>query len=137
MVLVNGASGRSKAWLGFPGDSVVKKNLRANTGDMGSIPDLGRSPGERNGNTSIFAWEIPYPHRGLQPMEMQRVGHSLATINIDKAWLRKKGNLKENTGHRKKLQAEEKVSRELQTDDTMESRHLMEKSAEGHRSVWV
>ena len=27
--------------LGFPGDSVVK-NLPANAGDMGSIPDLGR-----------------------------------------------------------------------------------------------
>ena len=35
--------------MGFPGGSVVK-NLPANTGDMGLIPDLGRSPGERNGN---------------------------------------------------------------------------------------
>ena len=26
------------------------KNLPANTGDMGSIPGLGRSPGEENGN---------------------------------------------------------------------------------------
>ena len=26
------------------------KNLPANTGDMGSIPGLGRSPGEGNGN---------------------------------------------------------------------------------------
>ena len=29
-------------FLGFPGGSVVK-NLPANAGDMGSIPDLGRS----------------------------------------------------------------------------------------------
>ena len=36
-------------WKGFPGGSVVK-NLPANAGDMGSIPGLGRSPGERNGN---------------------------------------------------------------------------------------
>ena len=38
--------------MGFPGDSVVK-NLPANagaTGDMGSIPGSGRSPGEGNGN---------------------------------------------------------------------------------------
>ena len=34
---------------GFPGGSVVK-NLPANAGDVGSIPGLGRSPGERNGN---------------------------------------------------------------------------------------
>ena len=33
----------------FPGGSVVK-NLCANAGDVGSIPDLGRSPGEGNGN---------------------------------------------------------------------------------------
>ena len=34
---------------GFPGGSVVK-NPPANTGDTGSIPGLGRSPGEGNGN---------------------------------------------------------------------------------------
>ena len=45
---------------GFPGDAMVK-NLPANagdTGDGGSIPELGRSPGVRNGNpSSILAWE--------------------------------------------------------------------------------
>ena len=35
--------------MGFPGDSVVK-NPSANAGDAGSIPELGRSPGEGNGN---------------------------------------------------------------------------------------
>ena len=38
--------------VGLPGGSVVK-NLPANaddTGDTGSIPESGRSPGERNGN---------------------------------------------------------------------------------------
>ena len=34
--------------LGFPGGSVVK-NLPANAGDVDSIPELGRAPGERNG----------------------------------------------------------------------------------------
>ena len=33
----------------FPGCSVVK-NLPANTGDTGSIPGQGRSPGEGSGN---------------------------------------------------------------------------------------
>ena len=35
--------------LGFAGGSVVK-NLPANAEDVGSIPGLGRSPGEGNGN---------------------------------------------------------------------------------------
>jgi len=38
--------------MGFPGDSVVK-SLPANAGDAGdvsSVPGLGRSPGEGNGN---------------------------------------------------------------------------------------
>ena len=34
---------------GFPGGSVVK-NLPANAGDVGSIPGLGRSATEENGN---------------------------------------------------------------------------------------
>ena len=46
--------------LGFLGDSVVK-NLPANAEDMGSIPESGRSLGERNGNpSSILPWEIPW-----------------------------------------------------------------------------
>jgi len=36
-------------YVGFPGGSVVK-NPPANPGDVGSIPVLGRSPGEENGN---------------------------------------------------------------------------------------
>ena len=35
---------------GFPSGSVVK-NLPADAGDAGSVPGLGRSPGEVNGNT--------------------------------------------------------------------------------------
>ena len=35
--------------LGFPGGSVVK-NSPASAGDVSSIPGLGRSPGEGNGN---------------------------------------------------------------------------------------
>ena len=35
--------------MGLPSGSVVK-NSSANAGDMGSIPELGRSPGEGNGN---------------------------------------------------------------------------------------
>ena len=42
----------NSAWsigLGFPGGSEVKASA-SNTGDPGSIPGLGRSPGEGNGN---------------------------------------------------------------------------------------
>ena len=37
------------AYLGFPGGSEVKASA-CNAGDLGSIPGLGRSPGEGNGN---------------------------------------------------------------------------------------
>ena len=50
----------SELGWGFPGDSVVK-NPPANPGDVDSIPELGRSPGEGNGNySSILAWKIPW-----------------------------------------------------------------------------
>ena len=35
--------------MGFPGGSAVE-NLPTNVGDVGSIPELRRSPGEGNGN---------------------------------------------------------------------------------------
>ena len=38
------------ASLDFPGASIGKEYVH-NTGDMGSIPGLGRSPGGGNGNT--------------------------------------------------------------------------------------
>ena len=37
------------------------KNLPANAGDVVSVPELGRSPEEGNGNLLQFlAWEIPW-----------------------------------------------------------------------------
>ena len=45
--------------MGFPGCTVVK-NLPANAGDVGSIPGLGRSPGEENSNPLQYSClEIP------------------------------------------------------------------------------
>ena len=38
---------------GFPGDSVVK-NLPANERDMDLISELGRFPGEKNGNPLVY-----------------------------------------------------------------------------------
>ena len=69
--------------MGFPGGLVVK-NPPANAGDSGLIPELGRSPGEGNGNPSnILDWEIPWteePGR-LQSMVLQRVGRDWAHMH--------------------------------------------------------
>ena len=52
---------------GFPGGSEDKAS-DCNAGDLGSIPGLGRSPGEGNGN--------PLQYSGLEnSMESQRVRH--------------------------------------------------------------
>ena len=60
--------------LGFPGGSVVK-NLRANVGDAGSVPRLGRSPGGGNGNPLLYSClEISMDREepgGLQSMRLQ------------------------------------------------------------------
>ena len=63
--------------MGFPGDSVVK-DPPANARDTGSIPGLGRSPGEGNGNPiRVLAWEIPWTEEPgeLQSMGSQRIGN--------------------------------------------------------------
>ena len=41
--------------MSFPGDSAVK-NLPTNAGDIGSIPGLGRSLGEGNGNPLQYSF---------------------------------------------------------------------------------
>ena len=61
----------------FPGGSDGKASAY-NAGDLGSIPRLGRSPGEGNGNLlQYLAWKIPGKEEsgGLQSMGLQRVGH--------------------------------------------------------------
>ena len=54
------------------------KNTPADAGNTGLIPELGRSPGEGDGNPlQYLAWEIPWTEKpgGLQSMGSQRVGH--------------------------------------------------------------
>ena len=56
------------------------KNLPANAGDVGSIPRLGRSPGERNGNPLQYSC-LENQDRGawqLQSMELQKSGTQLS-----------------------------------------------------------
>ena len=52
--------GLSFQW-GFPNVSAGKESAcnAGDTGDVGSIPESGRSPGEGNGNFNILAWKIP------------------------------------------------------------------------------
>ena len=54
--------------MGFPGGSDGKESA-CNVGDLGSIPGLGRFPGEGNDyHSSILAWRIPWTEEpgGLQ-----------------------------------------------------------------------
>ena len=67
----------NEAWS-FLSGSVVR-NLPANAGDTrdaGSVPGLGRSPGEGNATHSmILAWKIPWTEEpgGLQSARSQRI----------------------------------------------------------------
>ena len=62
--------------LSFPGVSDSKESA-CSAGDLASIPGLGRSPGEGNGNPLQYSClEIPWTEEpgGLQSMVLQRVG---------------------------------------------------------------
>ena len=59
-------------FLGYLGGLVVK-NLPTNAGDIGSIPGLGRFPGEGNGNhSSILAWRILWTEEPSWPQSMSQ-----------------------------------------------------------------
>ena len=63
--------------MGFPGGSEVKASA-FNEGDLGSIPRLGRSPGEGKANPLQYSClENPMDEEpgGLQSMGSQRVGN--------------------------------------------------------------
>ena len=57
----------------YNGGSAGKEST-CNVGDLGSIPGLGRAPGEgkKATHSSILAWKIPWT---VWSMESQRVGH--------------------------------------------------------------
>ena len=61
--------------MGFPG-GLDSKESACNVGDLGSIPGLGRSPGEGKATySSNLAWEIPWTEGpgGLQSMGSQEL----------------------------------------------------------------
>ena len=67
--------------MGFPGDSDGKESV-CNTGDLGLITGLGRSPEKGMAtHSSILAWRIPWTEEpgGLRSTGLQRVGHDCVT----------------------------------------------------------
>ena len=70
-------------FLNFPGVSDSKESS-LNVGDLSSIPELGRPPGEGTAtHSSILAWRIPWTDKPgrLQSMESQRVWHGLSDFH--------------------------------------------------------
>ena len=71
------------SYMGFLGGSVVK-NPPAHAGDVGSIPRLGRSPGEGNGNPLQYSclenpgkmmMNVLRSLAGYSPWRLQKFGH--------------------------------------------------------------
>ena len=68
---------------GYPGSSAGKESTWT-AGDLGSIPALGRSPGEGNGNPLQYSGlENPHGQRSLAGYSPQghRAGHDWVTIS--------------------------------------------------------
>ena len=92
--IARAVSGSSRSWMrhpwyfvnSFSGGSVVK-NPPANAGEAGSIPASGSFPEEGNGiplQYSCLGNPWTKDPGGLQFMELQRVGHNLATLQQQK-----------------------------------------------------
>ena len=64
--------------MGVPGGSVVK-NLPAKAGDVGLIPDIGRSSGEGNGSPQQYSCLGNPMDRGT----WQAIGHGVARPGYD------------------------------------------------------
>ena len=63
--------------MGFPGGSDGIESA-CNVGGLGSVPGLGRSPGEGHGNpSSILAWRIP-----MEPGAWRAAVHGVAKSQI-------------------------------------------------------
>ena len=74
---------------GFPGGIQVAKNPPANAGDVGSIPGLGRSPGEGHSNQLQYSWwenSMDRETGRLQSMGLQRVRHGWAHTHSKVEW---------------------------------------------------
>ena len=67
----------------------VVKNLSTKVGDVGSVPDLGISPGEGNGNPLLLSClgnSMDREPGRLQSMGSQRVKHNLMAEEQQGGW---------------------------------------------------
>ena len=64
--------------MGFPGSSVSKESA-CNAGDMGSIPGLGRSPGEGHGKPTLIF--LPGEFHGQRSLVGSPRGHKESDRN--------------------------------------------------------
>ena len=65
----------SLAFLGFPGGSAGKESA-CNVGDLGSVPGLGRSPGEENGNSLQYSCIENSVHSGAWQASVHAISKS-------------------------------------------------------------
>ena len=80
MLMKTKSLSNSEYWASLVAQTV--KNSASNTGDLGSVPGLGRSLGEGNGNPLQYSCpENPWTEEpgGLQSVWSQRVGHDRET----------------------------------------------------------
>ena len=86
-------------YLGFPGGPVVK-NPPANAGDMGSIPEFGRSPGVENGNP-IQGFLGLQTHCGqwLQPQNLKMLAPWNKSYDKPRKHIKKQRHHFANKGH--------------------------------------
>ena len=85
----------SMSYLGFPGGSDGKESA-CNMGDLGSIPGLGRSPGETNTHSSYCCLEnsiqrclvgySPWGHKELNMTEWLSTAHWVTYTKQVKTW---------------------------------------------------
>ena len=67
--------------LSFPGGSAVKYLSSGDPGDVGSIPGLGRSPGEGNGNPLHYSCLGNPMDRGVWQVAVHRVAKSQTRLS--------------------------------------------------------
>ena len=68
----------TSVFMGFPGDSDGKEST-CNAGDLGSIPWLGRFPGEKNGNPVQYSCLENSTDRGAWWIQSMRLHKALDT----------------------------------------------------------
>ena len=67
--------------MGFPGGSAGKESA-CNVGDLGSIPELGRSPGEGNGNPLQYSCLENHVDGGARLATVHRIAESDMTEHL-------------------------------------------------------